>query len=156
MIAWTAPFAVAEGGGGGLVHRVVGVGTYPGGRPGLTLSCGATIGLNATPVERPDEADATCARCDIEGLQRSPEVVYLALTPRGLKVGHTKRLMARMVELDGDLLHQAPGTARAERSLLVTVTAIAAPVRGREWFPATPEVEAAARAWFDSRLAVPA
>jgi hypothetical protein len=164
MDAWVAPFAISPAPAGGIVHRAIGVAPFlPGGGVlGIHLKCGSKLSLGAVPVDEPKDSDALCPRCDVPGIQVAESVVYFARVdeprtgygPPGpyLKVGHTKRLAARLIDLPGELIEQCPGSSREERSLMAALRQTTAPKRGREWFPDTPAVRATALGWFADRL----
>ncbi len=150
----SAALALTTGKNGGLVHRVVNSRFVHGNR-WLSFQCGAARQQKRTSVVvEVDSSHSVCPRCDVLEIQTTPSVVYMARVNGLIKVGSTTRLVGRMADFQGELVTHVGGGPADERALLAVLGAVATPARGREWFPTTSEVEAAASRWFSQRQEV--
>lgn len=142
--------ADARGRHRGSIHRIAD--TAPAVRPGIVLAtweCSPrAIYRETVLVDEVPEGRTACVQCDVYGLQKYPEVVYLADLGDAYKVGTTTSLTVRLAALKGHLVRAIRGSYAEERFIVQEMAGHR--VRGREHLERSPEVLGAVMGWMDA------
>ena len=122
---------------GAVVHIVHDVRQTSEDRVVTTWKCNRSFGaVNAIHLNEVGNR-ARCARCVIAADDTDERRIYVARVDGLIKVGTSNQVGLRLSGLKGELVAWVPGGFDKERVVLDNIEA--APVRGREWFPAEAE-----------------